>query len=147
MNQVNLIGRLTKDPELRTTQYGQKTCTFHLAVDRPKDKNGNQQADFIRCVSWGATAENLVKYQSKGSQIGVTGRIQTGKYQNQQGQTVYTTDVYVQQLKYLDYKNSKAQAGYQQGNGQSYSGYQSQGYDQPQGGYGGYAYDDPNVPF
>lgn len=145
MNQVVLIGRLTKDPEIRVTRSGQKSCTFDLAVNRPKDKNGNQQADFIRCVCWGVTAENLAKYQAKGSQIAVAGRIQTGSYENSKGQKVYTTDVYVQQLQYLEHKNSRAQAqgGYQQ----SYGSYQSQGYDQAQGGYGSYAYDDPNVPF
>lgn len=143
MNQVVLIGRLTKDPEIRVTRSGQKSCTFDLAVNRPKDKHGNQQADFIRCVAWGATADNLAKYQAKGSQIAVSGRIQTGSYENSKGQKVYTTDVYVQQLQYLEHKNSRAQGGYQQ----SYGSYQSQGYDQAQGGYGSYAYDDPNVPF
>lgn len=140
MNQVVLIGRLTKDPEIRVTRSGQKSCTFDLAVNRPKDKNGNQQADFIRCVCWGVTAENLAKYQAKGSQIAVSGRIQTGSYENRNGQKVYTTDVYVQNIQFLEsrkdvapkngYQNAYPQQnGYQQGNmaTQNYS-YQPQGY-------------------
>ncbi len=149
MNQVVLIGRLTKDPEIRVTGSGQKKCTFDLAVNRPKDKNGNQQADFIRCIAWGATAENLAKYQAKGSQIAVAGRIQTGSYENSQGQKVYTTDVYVQQLQYLEHKNSRAQVqgGYQQNNTQGYGNYQQQSYGQSQSYQNGYGFDDSELPF
>lgn len=106
INNVSLTGRLTKDIDLRYTQSGTAVGSFDLAVQRQfKDKaTGNRETDFIRCQAWGKTAEVMSKYVHKGSQIGVTGRIQTGKYQNKKGDTVYTTDVVVADFAFLDSK-------------------------------------------
>ena len=107
MNNVSLIGRLTQDPELRTTGSGTQTCSFTIAVDgRPQ--NGEAHTDFIRCVAWGVQADNLCKYQHKGSQIGVTGRIQTGQYTAQDGSTRYTTDVVAERITFLGSKGDSA---------------------------------------
>ena len=87
---VTLVGRLTKDPELRTTTSGTGVATFTLAVNRDfKDANGNREADFINCVAWRKTAEILANYTEKGSLIGLIGRIQTRSYENQQGNRVF----------------------------------------------------------
>lgn len=106
INNVSLTGRLTKDIDLRYTQSGTAVGSFDLAVQRQfNDKStGNRETDFIRCQVWSKTAEVMSKYVHKGSQIGVTGRIQTGKYQNKQGETVYTTDVVVADFAFLDSK-------------------------------------------
>lgn len=128
MNRVNLIGRLTKDPEVRRASTGNNMCRFSLAVDRRNSKSEQQQADFINCIAFGKTAESLCQYQRKGSRIGVEGRIQTGSYTNQQGQKVYTTDVAVDYIDFLD--SRKDQTGYQQG-----GYYQQNAYS---GGYGSY---------
>src|SRR5690554_3987557 len=102
MNKVSLIGRITKDLELRRTNTNLAYCKFTLAVNRMFSKNN--EADFINCVAWKKTAENLVKYMGKGSRIGVVGAIQTGSYQNQNGQKVYTTEVNVSEVEFLDTK-------------------------------------------
>lgn len=111
MNSVILIGRLTKDPDIRVTKSGQSVCGFVLAVDKglSKDKRqeaeaaGRPTADFITCQAWGVTADLLSMYCSKGSKIGIEGRIQTGSYQDKEtGKTVYTTDVVVNRLELLD---------------------------------------------
>jgi len=106
INNVSLTGRLTKDIDLRYTQSGTAVGSFDLAVQRKfNDKStGNRETDFIRCQVWSKTAEVMSKYVHKGSQIGVTGRIQTGKYQNKKGDTVYTTDVVVADFAFLDSK-------------------------------------------
>lgn len=104
MNKVDLIGRLTKDPELRQSQGGKSICSFTLAVDRQTKNEGQPSADFIRCKAFGKTADNLAKYMSKGSLIAIGGSIQTGSYTNQQGQKIYTTDVSVQEVSFLDSK-------------------------------------------
>ena len=106
INNVSLTGRLTKDIDLRYTQSGTAVGSFDLAVQRKfNDKStGNRETDFIRCQVWSKTAEVMSKYVHKGSQIGVTGRIQTGKYQNKKGDTVYTTDVIVADFAFLDSK-------------------------------------------
>ena len=106
MNNVSLIGRLTQDPELRTTGSGLSTCTFTLAVDGRPNANGEPHTDFIRCVAWRNQAENLCKYQHKGSQIGVTGHIQTGSYDAQDGTKRYTTDVVVDRIIFVGSKSS-----------------------------------------
>ena len=104
MNNVSLIGRLTQDPELRTTSSGLSTCSFTIAVDGRPSANGEPHTDFIRCVAWRNQAENLCKYQKKGSQIGVTGRIQTGSYDAQDGTKRYTTDVVADRIIFLGSK-------------------------------------------
>lgn len=98
MNKVILIGRLTRDPDIRYTQGENQMCIarYTLAVDRRGKKNDNQQnTDFISCVAMGKNGEFAEKYLRKGAKIAVEGRIQTGSYKNNEGQTVYTTDVMV----------------------------------------------------
>src|SRR5574344_3138647 len=108
MNKVQLVGRLTKDPEIRYSQGENATATarFSLAVNRRfKNAEGNYDADFINCVAFGKTAEFVEKYFKKGMAIGVTGRIQTGSYTNKEGQKVYTTDVVVEETEFVESKN------------------------------------------
>ena len=119
MNVVNLIGRLTRDPELRYLQSGSSTVRFNLAVDRGLSKEKKQEAenkgqvtaDFINCVAWGKLAETIDRYFRKGSRIGVTGTIQTGSYERQDGTKVYTTDVLVRNIDFIDYSNADTQQG------------------------------------
>lgn len=110
MNNVVLVGRLTKDPELRTinTSFGTNTTTnFTVAVNRQNtNQNGERETDFISCVIWGKQAENLCKYCTKGSQVGVQGRIQTRNYQNKDGVTVYVTEVLANSVTFLGSKNN-----------------------------------------
>lgn len=112
INNVTLVGRLTKDPELRYTPNGVANCRFTLAVNRTfKNQNGEQEADFIQCVAWRKAAENLSNFQKKGSLIGIVGRIQTGSFEGQDGKRVYTTEVIAESIQFLESRNS-------QGNGQ-----------------------------
>ena len=103
MNNVILIGRLTRDPELRYTTGQEQTAiaNFTLAVDRPKKQGQEKQADFIRVTVFGRQAENCEKYLAKGRQAAVSGRIQTGSFVNKDGQTVYTTDVIANSVEFL----------------------------------------------
>lgn len=117
INKVVLVGRLTRDPELRVSQSDIAICNFTLAVNRNfTDRNGERQADFINCVAFKKTAERLKQYMSKGSQIGVTGRIQTRNYENKEGQRIYVTEIVVDNdgLFFLDSKsdNNKASGSY-----------------------------------
>ena len=108
MNIVSLVGRLTKDPEVGMSQNQKAYARFTVAVDRRfKDESGNRQADFISCVAFGKTADFIVAYFSKGSKIGVTGSIQTGSYQDQNGNTVYTTDVLVEGAEFVESKKEQ----------------------------------------
>lgn len=106
MNQVCLVGRLTNDPEIRYTQgeNSMAVARYTLAVDRRYKKDGEQTEDFIRCVAFGKNAEFAEKYMFKGRRFGITGSIQTGSYQNKDGQTVYTTDVIVNSQDFCDSK-------------------------------------------
>lgn len=104
MNSVNLIGRLTKDAEIKSTQSGKTYATLTLAVNRRFRSDGQPSADFIRCQAWGKTADVLERYTHKGSQIGVSGRIQTRDYENQQGQRVYVTEVVADSVDLLESK-------------------------------------------
>ena len=99
MNQVSLIGRLTKDPELQRTPNDLSVCKFTIAVNRIFSSNKN--ADFINCVAWRTQAENLCKYQRKGNMIGVVGSIQTGSYDGKDGVRRYTTEVVANQIHFL----------------------------------------------
>ena len=102
MNRVELIGRLTRDPELRYTGSNIATTRFTLAVNRPfQSQNGEQGTDFINIVVWRKQAENVKKYCSKGSLVAVEGRIQTGSYEKD-GQRVYTTDVVADSVQFLE---------------------------------------------
>lgn len=107
MNNVQLIGRLTKDVDLRFISGAQgqtAVARFTVAVDRPPKQDGTKEADFISCQAWGRKAEVIQQYFQKGSKIGLIGKIRTGSYQNQQGATVYTTDVEVTDIDFLDPK-------------------------------------------
>ena len=109
MNLVLLLGRLTKDPEVRYTT-GEKSMAiarFSLAVDRRFKKEGEPDADFISCVAFGKTAEFFEKYTKKGVKLAIQGRIQTGNYTNKDGQKVYTTDVIVDQVEFAESKRTE----------------------------------------
>ena len=111
MNKVILMGRLTRDPEVRYAQ-GSNTAVarYTLAVDRRRGSDGEQSADFITCVAFGKSAEFAEKYLHQGSKIAVTGRIQTGTYTNKDGQKVYTTDVVVEEHEFAESRNTGAPA-------------------------------------
>ena len=111
MNKIMLVGRLTRDPEIRYSQGGEQTAIarYTLAVNRPFRKNGEQEADFLRCVSFGKTAESAEKYLARGMRVAVEGRIQTGSYTNREGQKVYTTDVVVERQEFLEKRADSGQ--------------------------------------
>ena len=109
MNRVVLVGRLTKDPELRTTSNGTSQTRFTLAVNRrTSNQDGQREADFISCVAWRGTAEAIAKYLKKGRELAVEGRIQTGSYDAQDGTKRYTTDVVVDNFTFIGSGNSNA---------------------------------------
>lgn len=108
MNKVFLIGRLTRDPELRYTSSNLATMRSSLAVDRQYAREGEERGtDFINVVAFGNRAETMKKYLTKGSLIAVDGRIQTGSYDGQDGRKVYTTDVIIENFQFLDSRNSR----------------------------------------
>lgn len=110
LNNVSLVGRLTKDAELRYTPSNVAVATFTLAVNRTfKNENGERETDFINCVMWRQQAENLASWAKKGALIGITGRIQTRSYDNQQGQRIYVTEVVAEQFQLLESRNSQGQ--------------------------------------
>lgn len=108
MNKVILMGRLTKDPEIRYSQGEKSTAVarFTLAVDRKFKQEGQPNADFINCIAFGKLGEFAEKYLHKGTKIVVVGRIQTGSYTNKDGQKVYTTDVVVEEQEFAESKNA-----------------------------------------
>ncbi len=112
MNKSILIGRLTKDPELRTTGSGAYVCSFTLAVNRRfKNANGDYDTDFIPCVAWQQQADFLCRYFSKGSQVGIVGNIQTRNYDDKDGKKVFVTEVAVDELHFVgDKKKTEAEA-------------------------------------
>ena len=115
MNRTVLVGRLTKDVELKYTQNGKAVANFTLAVNRSfKNAQGETEADFIMCQSWGKQAENLANYMGKGSQIGVDGRIQTRNYEGQDGKRVYVTEVVADNVQFLEPKKQGNQQQPQQ---------------------------------
>lgn len=126
INNVVLVGRTTKDPELRYTPSNVAVATFSLAVNRTfKDANGERETDFINCVIWRQQAEYLANWAKKGALIGITGRIQTRSYENQQGQRVYVTEVVAENFQMLESRNSQ---GNQQNQGNFFqNGNSSQG--------------------
>ena len=110
MNKVFGIGRLTKDIEIRYTQKGTAVASFILAIQRDiKNADGVYESDFISCVAYNKTAETMGKYLTKGSQIAIDGRIQTGSYDGQDGKKVYTTDVVIEKVQFLDTKKKEEQ--------------------------------------
>lgn len=107
INNLTLVGRLTKDPDLKYTGNGTAVTTFTLAVNRNfTNQSGEREADFINCVIWRKPAETLANYAKKGVLIGVTGRIQTRSYDNQQGQKVYVTEVIADNFQLLESKKA-----------------------------------------
>lgn len=111
MNSAQLVGRLTRDPEVRYSDGGSTVARFTLAVDRRFKKDGGDDADFINCVAFGKTAEFLEKWFRKGQRLGLTGRIQTGSYVNQEGTKVYTTEVVVENVEFVESKGASAGDG------------------------------------
>ena len=109
INNVVLIGRLTRDAELRYTPSNIAVATFNLAVNRNfKNDNGDREADFINVVMWRQQAENCANWVKKGNRVGITGRIQTRSYDNQQGQRVYVTEVVAESFQILEKKDNSA---------------------------------------
>lgn len=149
INTVTLVGRLTKDPELRYTPSGVAVARFTLAVNRTFKKEGEQQADFINIVTWRKTAENTANFLRKGSLAGVGGRIQTGSYDGQDGKKVFTVEVVAENVQFLEPKSANSA---QNGNGNT-NGYQQQ-QNAPQSNYGSQevfspsgTIDDSDLPF
>lgn len=109
INNVVLVGRLTRDPELRYTPSNVAVATFSLAVNRNfKNQAGDREADFISCIMWRQQAENFANWCKKGNLVGITGRIQTRSYENQQGQRVYVTEVVAESFQTLEKKDNSA---------------------------------------
>ncbi|GAB6688908.1 single-stranded DNA-binding protein [Streptococcus uberis] len=117
INNVVLVGRMTKGAELRYTPNQVATATFTLAVNRTfKSQNGEHEADFINCVIWRQAAENLANWAKKGALIGITGRIQTRNYENQQGQRVYVTEVVADNFQMLESRNQNSNGPFDNSN-------------------------------
>ena len=115
MNSVFLIGRLTRDPEVRYTAATQMAvATFSLAIDRPARAGAEKKTDFPRVVVYGKQAENCEKYLTKGRLIAVEGRLQTGSYKNKDGAAVYTTDVVANRVQFLEWGDRQQSTGGQQ---------------------------------
>jgi len=120
INRVVIVGRLTKDPEMRYTPNGVANARFTVAINRTfTNQQGERDADFINCVAWRKQAENLANFMRKGSLIGVEGRIQTGSYEGQDGKRVYTTDVVADSIQFLEPRSQGNQPN--QNSGQSYN--------------------------
>lgn len=139
INRVILVGRLTKDPDLKYTQSGIAVCRFTLACNRPfKSGEGEQQADFINCVTWRKQAENTANFLRKGSLTGIEGRIQTSSFDGQDGKRVFMTEVVADSVQFLEPKSNRSEQpdnSYQ--SGQVSNGTNTQQYQQPiqTGGY------------
>ena len=126
INNTVLVGRMVRDAELKYTPNNQAVATFTLAVNRNfKSQNGEREADFINCVIWRQQAENLANWAKKGALIGITGRIQTRSYENQQGQRVYVTEVVADNFQLLESRKDR-EAGPSQGYSQQDFGRQAE---------------------
>jgi len=110
MNKVILIGRLVKDPEVKTTQSQIAFCGFTIAVDRKTKKDAEKQADFISCVAWRQQAEFLGKYFQKGSRVAVVGNLQSRTYDDANGKKIYVTEVVVDEIEFVDSKRETGSA-------------------------------------
>jgi len=146
LNRVVLVGRLTKDPDIRVSQNNVSVGNFTLAVNRPfADQNGERQADFINVVVFRKQAENVQKYVHKGNLVGIDGRLQTRNYENKDGQRVYVTEVVADSVQFLEPKQQSQQSQQTQ-----HTGY-SQQYSKPQAQYGQHQSDvdisDDDLPF
>lgn len=151
MNNVVLIGRLTRDPEVRYTTGDSQmaVATFTLAIDRPVRSGQERKTDFPRITVFGRQAENCERFLSKGRQVAVQGRIQTGSYTNKDGQTVYTTDVVANNVEFLGSGNSSGggQQEYQQRGGYQQSAQQNSGDGDMSIPEGFQAIQDDDIPF
>lgn len=114
MNKVMLLGRLTRNPEIRFTQNAEPIaiCRFTLAVDRPTAKDSERKADFINCISFGKRGETIGQYFHKGNRIAVTGRLQVSEYTDQSGNRRYSTDVVIDEFDFCESKNDSSAGGY-----------------------------------
>lgn len=125
MNCVQLVGRFTRDPEVRYTDGGSSIARFSLAIDRRFKNENGQNTDFPSCIAFGKTAEFIEKYFRQGMRIGVQGRIQTGSYTNKDGVRVYTTDIVVENCEFVESKGSGSSQeephGFTQGGTQGFS--------------------------
>ena len=140
MNSVVLIGRLTRDPEVRYTAGTQMAvCTFTVAIDRPVRAGGEKQTDFPRVTVFGKQAENCERFLAKGRLVGVQGRIQTGSYTNKDGATVYTTDVVADRVEFLEWGDRSSGQGSSSG-----QQYRAQAVDEAPEGF---AAIDEDIPF
>ncbi|MGR9048065.1 single-stranded DNA-binding protein [Halobacillus litoralis] len=118
LNRVVLAGRLTKDPDLRYTPNGVAVANFTIAVNRPFSNNsGDRDADFINCVVWRRAAENLANFMSKGSLVGVDGRLQSRSFDNQEGKRVFVTEVVADSVQFLESKGASQGGGNRGGSG------------------------------
>lgn len=125
INRVVLVGRLTKDPELKYTQTGIAVTRFTLAVNRAfQSASGEREADFISCVAWRKQAENVANFLKKGSLVGVDGRIQTGSFEGQDGKRVYTTEVVADSTQFLEPRSASGENRSGAGGGAPYQGSQ-----------------------
>lgn len=122
MNRFNGIGRLTKEPDMRSTANGTSVCTFTIAINRRFKTEGQQQADFIPIVAWGKTADICAKYLHKGSQVAVCGSVQTRTYDDKNGNKVYVTEINAEEVQFLSKSNNEAESG----SISSQSGFESQ---------------------
>lgn len=139
MNNVVLVGRLWKDPELRFAGSGTAVCNLGVAVSREFVKDGQRDADFLRVVVFGKSAENCANYLSKGSQIAVQGRIQTDSYETSSGEKRYTTDIIANRVEFLNRVNKDSQNGFGQDN--------SAGFNNNPEGFQALDDDDDDIPF
>ena len=108
MNTVSLVGRLTRDPEVRYTSTQMAVARFSIAIDRPAKEGGEKQTDFPNIVVFGKQAENCERYLAKGRKVAINGRIQTGSYPDKEGRKVYTTDVVANYVEFLDSASQQA---------------------------------------
>lgn len=122
MNRIDLIGRLTRDPELRKTETGHVRADFTIAVNRIGAKEEQQQADFINCRTWGNQAENLAHFQSKGSQIGLEGSLRIDSYTDKDGNTKYSTYVLAERIEYLSSKKGEQKEVSKEESNEDFSG-------------------------
>ena len=148
MNQVVLIGRLSKDVDLRYTPNGTAVANFTLAVNRKfANQNGEREADFINCQAWQKTAEFVANHFKKGQQMALEGRIQVRSYDGNDGQRRWVTEVVVEQVEFVGAKNNGSNDNANGGNSSNHTG-SSSGYSDPQLGLGEeIVFDDDDLPF
>lgn len=132
LNRVVLVGRMTRDPELRTVGNNSSVTSFTLALNRNYNSTNGQQADFINCTVWNKIAENVKTYCSKGSLVGVEGRLQSRSYDNAQGQKVYVVEVVCDSVQFLETRAAREGAQTQQQPNYQQNNYQQNNYQQPQ---------------